>query len=207
IPKIMHRTSQNATIPYGWQSGFDTCVDKNPDWQHMFWTDVNATEFMQTHYESFMTTWHAYEYPIQRVDALRYHLLWHYGGVYADLDVECRSNLDLLIDSTVNDMALLPRTTPIGISNDVMAASKNHPFFKQLIDGLVRANIVYPSGYLTVMASTGPMFVNYHLSKYLSTTHTSLVKIISPELYHGGPLSFFGHLPGSSWHTHDANIV
>lgn len=33
-----------------------------------------------------MRTYDGYRYPVQRVDAVRYFIMLHYGGIYMDLD-------------------------------------------------------------------------------------------------------------------------
>jgi mannosyltransferase OCH1-like enzyme len=50
------------------------------------WTDNNSREFIETEYAWFLRTYDGYRYPVQRVDALKYFLMLHYGGIYLDLD-------------------------------------------------------------------------------------------------------------------------
>lgn len=50
------------------------------------WTEETSREFIETEYPWFLRTYDRYLYPVQRVDAVRYFLLMHYGGIYLDLD-------------------------------------------------------------------------------------------------------------------------
>lgn len=50
--------------------------------EHRFWTDDNIRQLIQKQYPWFLDTFDEYPYPIQRVDAGRYFILYHYGGVY-----------------------------------------------------------------------------------------------------------------------------
>jgi mannosyltransferase OCH1-like enzyme len=45
-----------------------------------------ARSFIATHYPWFLATFEGYTYPIQRADSIRYFVLYHYGGIYIDLD-------------------------------------------------------------------------------------------------------------------------
>ena len=45
-------------------------------------------DFIAKEYNWFLETYDAYPYPIQRADALRYFVVYHYGGIYADLDLQ-----------------------------------------------------------------------------------------------------------------------
>jgi mannosyltransferase OCH1-like enzyme len=45
-----------------------------------------ARTFIATHYPWFLDTFNGYKYPIQRADSIRYFALYHYGGIYIDLD-------------------------------------------------------------------------------------------------------------------------
>lgn len=37
-------------------------------------------------YPWFMSTYLSFTFPVQKIDALRYFLMRHYGGIYVDLD-------------------------------------------------------------------------------------------------------------------------
>jgi inositol phosphorylceramide mannosyltransferase catalytic subunit len=50
------------------------------------WTDNSSRNFIEIQYPWFLSTYDGYRFPVQRVDALRYFLMLHYGGIYIDLD-------------------------------------------------------------------------------------------------------------------------
>lgn len=138
------------------------CRDNNPNYTIYTWTAKTGHDFIQQNYEWFIPTYNGYTFAIQRVDALKYFLLWHYGGVYIDLDISCRRPLDPLLEFS----AWFPRTSPLGVSNDLMASSRGHPIFNKMIHSLQVYNYHYYFTYPTVMWSTGPMFVNTVLKDY-----------------------------------------
>lgn len=69
----------------------------HPDWQKYSWTDNDLGTFIKEEYDWFLPTFDSYPEPIMRVDAARYFLLYHYGGVYADLGFETLKPLDALL--------------------------------------------------------------------------------------------------------------
>jgi hypothetical protein len=177
----------------------------------MLWTDKASDDFIAEHYSWFLPTFRGYTYPIQRADAIRYFVLHHYGGVYLDLDVGCLRRLDPVLTYPIT----LPRTIPVGVSNDLMFAAKGHPFMTQTIHALMSFDINYIINYPTVMFSTGPMFLSVQLSLFASRNPSlaSEVRVLSKPLYgknakpDEAPHAFFTHHYGSSWHADDAGFI
>jgi mannosyltransferase OCH1-like enzyme len=50
------------------------------------WGEKESRDFIEKEYPWVLRTYDGYRYPVQRVDALRYFLMLHYGGIYVDLD-------------------------------------------------------------------------------------------------------------------------
>ena len=182
--------------------------------KYMLWTDASSREFIAEHYSWFLDTFDAYPYPIQRADAIRYFVLHHYGGVYIDLDIGCLRPLDPLLVFPV----ILPKTIPVGVSNDLMFAEKGHPFMAQTIHNLVTFDHNWILNYPTVMFSTGPMFLSAQYGIYSASHPISLeslgeIRILPKSLYgknakpFEAPHSFFSHFYGSSWHADDAAFI
>ncbi|KAG6869286.1 hypothetical protein C0993_000039 [Termitomyces sp. T159_Od127] len=157
------------------------------------------------------THWNATDHS-QRADAIRYFVLHHYGGVYMDLDIGCLRPVDPLLVYPV----ILPKTIPVGVSNDLMFAEKGHPFLEQTIHNLVTFDHSWILNYPTVMFSTGPMFLSAQYGLYTSshpTTAVQDIRILPKSLYgknakkEEAPHSFFSHFYGSSWHADDAAFI
>ena len=91
IAQLIHQSWRDGGFPKGlfnwrWQQGL---LDLNPGWKLMKWTDESSRALIAQDYPWFLSTYDAYPSYIQRCDAARYFILYHYGGVYADLDIEC----------------------------------------------------------------------------------------------------------------------
>lgn len=203
IPKIIHQTYKTTTIPEVWREGQQRCKDLNPDYQYILWTDEMARDFISEHYPWFLTTFDNYPYPIERADAIRYFVLAHFGGVYIDLDDGCNRNLDPLL----NFPAFVRKTNPTGISNDVMGSIPQHPFFLKVIVQLEKFNINWLVPYITIMYSTGPLFLSQIWKQYIRWGEPLEIKILMPNDYKKGPNAFFKISPGSSWHKNDASLM
>lgn len=183
--------------------------------EYMLWTDASSREFIAKDYPWFLDTFDGYTYPIQRADAIRYFVLYHYGGVYLDLDIGCQRPVDSLLTYPI----ILPKTIPVGVSNDLMFAEKNHPFMAQTIHNLISFDYSWVLNYPTVMFSTGPMFLSFQYGAWTSANRPTQeysgdeVRILPKSLYgknalpEEAPNSFFTHYYGSSWHADDAAFI
>ncbi|KAI8908477.1 nucleotide-diphospho-sugar transferase, partial [Gorgonomyces haynaldii] len=199
IPRIIHQTWKTNNIPEQWEAPHQRCQDMHPEWQVKLWTDEQISAFVVQNYPELVSLFMSYRYPIQRVDAFRYLVLYHYGGVYIDMDVGCLKPLDPLLEHG----AIIPKTEPFGYSNDVLFAPKQHPFFKHLIQELPRFNYWLFFPYLTVFYCTGPLFLTINYNRFPED-----VSVLGIEEY-AGPreVSYFNHYPGSTWHSWDAKLI
>ena len=68
----------------------------NRGFAYCLWTDKELDSFVASEYDWLLSIYHGYTYPIQRWDMVRYFLLYHYGGTYADLDAQCRTPLSVI---------------------------------------------------------------------------------------------------------------
>lgn len=199
IPKLIHQTYRTLRIPSRWKYTWYSVQMENPDYEYIFWTDEDIEGFLEDHYSWFLPTYHGYKYNIQRVDAFRYFALYHYGGIYMDLDIGCRESLDPILKYA----AAFPATEPIGLSNDFMACQPRHPFFRFLMESLVASDHSYLLPSLTIMLSTGPLFVTrQYYNAPLEITKD--IRILGTEIYNHQLLF---HVKGDSWHQWDARLL
>jgi mannosyltransferase OCH1-like enzyme len=248
IPRIIHHIwfsgisrdksiqTVGTEVPQKWSGAQEMCRERNPAFDIRIWSAEAGYDFIQKNYAWFIPAYNAYKFPIQRVDALKYFLLWHYGGVYIDLDIGCRRPLDPLLEFS----AWFPRASPLGVNNDLMASRPGHPVLGKMIESLQIYNYNFYFTYPTVFWSTGPMFVNTVVKNYwfrdgqlpgeargeatktdpaISKENRSEVAdrprrysgpgdiAVLPQMFYSEEYSFFGHLPGGSWHGNDAFVV
>jgi len=216
IPKIIHQTYKDHDIPPRWRAGQQAVKDLHPDWEYMFWTDTSALSFITSHYPAHLHAFTSYKYPIQRVDALRYFLLHHYGGIYLDLDISPSRPLDPLLSYP----AFACRTKPTGISNDALGSVPQHQFWGHVIDSLDAYNRNWLVSYITVMYSTGPLFLSVIWVEYLSALRSKSANsrgaiemdrvrllVNDDEKPGGDSYGYFYNVMGGSWHGPDVDAV
>jgi inositol phosphorylceramide mannosyltransferase catalytic subunit len=209
IPKIIHQTYINESIPEIWKEAQQSCIKKHPDYEYILWTDAKSRAFIAEKYDWFLPTFDGYPYNIQRADAIRYFILSYYGGIYIDLDNGCKRNLDPLLAYP----AWLRRTVPTGISNDAMGSVPGHPFFKKVTESLQGYSRNWGVPYITVMYSTGPLFLSVIWKEYIrglprDVAESERVRVLmSPDYMKDDAIAFFSHHLGNSWHRDDAKAI
>ncbi|MGN7823249.1 glycosyltransferase family 32 protein [Chitinophaga sp. 22536] len=100
IPRVLHQTWKNRDIPEEFERMSQTWKDKHRGWEHVFWTDEMNRNFIKEHFSFFLSIYDNYPTNIQRVDAVRYFVLYKYGGFFIDLDFECLANIEPLVSNT-----------------------------------------------------------------------------------------------------------
>ncbi len=143
IPKILHQTWKDANLPPALASMRQTWRAHHPDWTHYLWTDEDNRNFLSQHYPWFLPIYDNYPEHIMRVDAIRYFILHHFGGVYVDLDFECIRPLDALLAGKELVFGLEPaehfpihfptvQPLPHIVCNAFMASARRHPFWERM---------------------------------------------------------------------------
>ena len=93
IPFIVHQLWNNKDVPRPVLPYIDTWMEKHPHWQYWFWTKESQEKFLHDKYPRYLPLYQGYTLDIQRADMIRFLILYHFGGVYADLDVEVLCNV------------------------------------------------------------------------------------------------------------------
>lgn len=212
VPPILHHIllgMDRSKMPKSWQASRNSCLALHPEsanYTHYFWDDQSAEQFMRTHYSFFLRDFLDYRHNIQRADALRYFILHHYGGIFLDLDLECRRSLGPLRRFPVLNI----NASPVGVSNGFMMAQARHPFLEQLVKNLKyydRSWLGIP--YADIMFSTGPMFLSTEHLRFQPSQRSTQLRILGGVQHrlNGRVVTpLFRHLGASSWHQGDAKI-
>lgn len=90
-----------------------------------------------------------------------------------------------------------------------MGSVPQHPFFVHVIESLQAYNRNWLMPYITVMYSTGPLFLSVLWKEYMreGPTGADRVRILMPDEYSKQTWSFFAISKGSSWHAGDAKAI
>lgn len=147
-------------------------IEKNPDWHYVLWNEKLAIALMKTVFPEYVELYKGYKYAIQRIDVLRYFLLFRYGGVYADMDLECISSLSKIRQLFPEDLYFVEtgnKALGTHVSNLLMFSVQNHPFWQSLFLELYKSkdSPFFFTKHLEIMYSTGPAFLNRLYFRYV----------------------------------------
>ena len=67
----------------------------NPNCEYMFFDKETIDEFFKNHYPEYISTYNSLPLLIQRLDFFRYVAIYHYGGIYLDLDIKALKSFDM----------------------------------------------------------------------------------------------------------------
>jgi mannosyltransferase OCH1-like enzyme len=176
IPKIIHQTWIDHNPPVALNILQQTWLEHHPDWDYHFWTDQDILEFLAEHYSWFLPIYKGYQHSICRVDAFRYFLMHHFGGVYIDLDFEAFRPIDELVIGQELMLSLEPSThaestnAPLLISPAWIASIALHPFWLH-----VQQCLQTPHNYTNPLDITGPFFLTRAYQSYPQMQSITLV--------------------------------
>lgn len=191
IPTIIHQIwdSGKDTIPADLLELAETWKANHTSWQYKYWDKERMEAFVYQYFPHLSDLYFSYKYDIQRVDVIRYLILFKIGGVYADFDYECIEPLDGYLADKRCCFGLDPAehakifNKKYIISNAFMASEPNHSFLKLVIDNLeVYKNSFGESTLDKVLNTTGPFYITDLYDKWGDKMDVTLVpeNIISP---------------------------
>jgi mannosyltransferase OCH1-like enzyme len=70
------------------------CEKLNPHYRARIYNDTASRDFVATEFPEFLTLYNGLKQSVMKADMWRYLILYHQGGVYFDLDVECLKPID-----------------------------------------------------------------------------------------------------------------
>lgn len=146
IPRIVHQTWKDDRIPDQFVEFAASWSRFNPSWRRILWTDRMLLDFIAQDYPDLLDLYRAYPHPVCRADAARYMLLHKFGGLYADIDMECVAPLASLESEERVVLCHEPpshwpataplRSHPFILFNGAIASPAGHPFWREALDRL-----------------------------------------------------------------------
>ncbi len=156
FPRLLHQSWRYTDLPDSLAEWRRTWAEQNPRFTMWLWTDADNERFIAQHYPWFLRYYRQYDKTIKRADAVRPFYLYHYGGVYADLDFACIRPFDALLRRHASSQVLLGelekgRTPSQSVPNALMISKPRARFWLLVMRELVRrVNCADP------MFDTGP---------------------------------------------------
>ena len=173
FPNRIYQTWKSKDrLPANYRAWSRTFRELNPTFEFVLWDDEDNRKFVETRYPTFLPIYDAYPREIYRVDAVRYLFLFHYGGLYADMDCQCL----LPLESTFRDADVwLGRMgQDLGfrhsIPNAIMASTPRQEFWLWVVHCLIQRAAVGAKEMLLRGPEniTGPILLKDAVDRYLS---------------------------------------
>lgn len=144
-------------------------INLNPTLEVRTWDERSSESLLIEHYPTWLEKWRSFEAPIQRADFFRLVALYHFGGIYADMDTLALNPIPQskdIKDKDVKDVLVVAGCR--WVTNACMIGSPRHPALKLVLDKIPsdRSYIFGGNSVIGVFASTGPAFVRYALQSY-----------------------------------------
>jgi len=165
--KFIFQTWKNNDIPDKWKEGQLSVIKNNPDYEYKLFTDEDNRNIVINYFPDFLEYYDNFEYNIQRADAIRYMILYLYGGIYLDLDYICnRSFNELILEKPIGLNRSINQSW--SFTNSIMICTvKSHPMWLECLRQMKKKTPFFIRGkHLKVMASTGPIMLTRTTRKF-----------------------------------------
>jgi hypothetical protein len=127
IPRIFHQIWLGPDpFPKDYVAYRETWRRHHPEWELRLWTEDDLPEGLRRPEAA-----ERLRAPAERADILRLELLWRFGGVYADVDIECLRPIDPLIDEVELFIGL---AKPGRVNNALLGAVADHPLLDRALN-------------------------------------------------------------------------
>ncbi|KAK3582050.1 hypothetical protein CHS0354_025656, partial [Potamilus streckersoni] len=170
IEKIFHQKWIDNNVLRQFESNIKSLLQNHPNWVYRFWTDASMRKFINDMFPYMLSIWDNYPSDMHRSNAMRYIVLYEYGGIYADLDIKFFRSLDPFVRKYSCFTAREPFLHPmrLGIAHDkagtaLMGCRRKHPFMKILLYNLPSFSIANER-----QDSVGPLFVSIVYRNYIT---------------------------------------
>lgn len=156
IPNIIHQLAPADTAfwhPF-WEPCHKTWKTNFPDFIHKMWNDQEIDDLIRTRHRLLYEKYKALPHQIQRVNIATYVIIYEYGGIYADMDVECIENFYQVLQPGKANIGMGPGSSE-AFENAVMASPAKHPFWHYVISDVINSLHVHDPP-----ASTGAVMLS-----------------------------------------------
>ncbi len=136
IPKVIHQIwLGESSIPANYKYYLETWKKHHPNWEIKLWTEK---EIIAENFPSMDLFYKARSYA-GRSDIIRYEILYRYGGLYIDTDVECFKNFDDLHHKYHFYANMEPPPVNkqiVSIANMMIGSIPKHPILRTTLENL-----------------------------------------------------------------------
>ena len=173
------------------------------DYQYMIWNFEDSELFIAKHHPWLLSTWRTYPYDVLRADLLRYLILYHYGGIYLDVDISCIKSFDPYVQNNISSIAhtVVRPSYPSWYGIDVIWSKPGSPLMWEVLVNAPYVNRWYGLPYTTVMFGAGTVYFGNVLNAYPCQEHITVVP------FYFFTEKYFVHHYASAWHHWDGYVI
>ena len=210
IPKVIHQIWLGTNpIPSNYKYYLETWKEYHPGWEIKLWT---KEDIVKENFSNIDLFWLARSY-MEQSDIARYEILYRYGGLYIDTDIECFSSFNDLhykYDFYTNMEPPAINKKRVSILNAMIASVPKHPIIKntltQIREDWSKVEKIFDEKYSNSKSSFARS--NHHLAvertmypfidsvfKFLSQEDLSKYKTIILPSGYNVPVYFINDIP------------
>jgi len=174
----------------------------NNDWNYKLVDEGELRKACKLFSKECLNTFNSFDLLHLKVDFGRYVLIYIYGGVYVDMDMYILRNLSSSKD--IQDLINISNTKHVlglsslninhlesiffcgrnkVINNAIMFSSPENPILKKLISSIISNKNIYKYNYERIQKTTGPLFINNFLGKYIDYNYKNYFIKVFPHYY------------------------
>jgi len=220
IPRIIHQTWKSKDLPEEFQTYQRSWLEHHPDWEYRFYDDNDCLCFVKENYPDLFDIFNNYPKQIQRIDMFRYLVIRTYGGLYADMDMECYKPVDTLLSNKKSVFSIEAHLTslrqkelgyrePCQIANCIFAAAPTQTVFDKIIDKLCELSSDVVNTNDDVEETTGPRMLT-RLIENMDSKEQKQITILKqinlmpsgyPDIFPFKSFMYAKHHNAGSWKT------
>eukprot|EP00667_Euglena_gracilis_P011019 EG_transcript_11226 len=145
IPLIIHQSWRSADrIPARFGPWVKSWLKFNPNWRYVFWDDFDNKLLIHTFFPNYRGIFDSLGPGVAQADFTRYAIMHQFGGVYADMDFECKASFGDLVSRFPGFLStepqihakLLEKREGVFVCNAILASRPKHPFWLAVMDSV-----------------------------------------------------------------------
>jgi len=169
IPRTFHHIWLGPDpLPEEHGPWIETWKRHHPDWEFRMWTEDNLPE--DPIRPEVLERLRA---PVERADILRLELVYRYGGVYLDTDLECLRPLD---DVLTGQSFVGIQLKPGRITNTFISAVPGHPLLERALSAVRPMEMYWTGSSERLKEVAGPLLLERLVPDYPD------IKLLEPEV-------------------------
>lgn len=170
IPRILHHIWIGPDpLPDDHRPWIKSWKRQHPKWEHRLWTEDNLPE--DPIRPEILERLRA---PVERADILRLEILYRYGGVYLDGDLECLRPIDPVLEG---EEFVGVCHKPGRITNTAIASVPRHPLLGRALEQVNPMDMYWTSASERLKQVAGPLLLEQLVPDYPD------IKLLEPPMF------------------------